>query len=112
MQTSDERDFAIRRWSDLQDIDWYILGPVILLILSSVLLLSSAAEGNYLTKQLAFLLPGFLIGFLILLTSIKFWQKNSLLLYLINLLLLVIVLIAGTSALGAQRWIDLGFIKL
>ncbi len=112
MQISDERDFVIRRWSDLFDLDWYVLGPAFVLFTFNILLLSSAANGEYLPRQLFFLIPAFLISLLSLILQIKFWEKSALWFYIINVLLLLFVLIKGASAMGAQRWIDIGFIKL
>ena len=112
MQITDERDFVIRRWSDLLDIDWYILGPVLILIFSSLILLKSAASGFYLPKQFMFLLPAFSIGIMVLFLRIKFWQDTSIWIYSLNIALLVLVLIVGASSMGAQRWLNIGFIKI
>ena len=112
MQLTDERDFGIRRWSDLYELDWYILTPVLFLITFSLFLLKSAEDGAYLARQAFFLLPAFLLGFSALFIRIQFWKSISLWVYLVNIFLLLIVLIVGSSALGAQRWIDIGFIKI
>ena len=112
MQLTDERDFGIRRWSDLYELDWYILTPVLFLITFSLFLLKSAEDGAYLARQAFFLLPAFLLGFSALFIRIQFWKSISLWVYLVNIFLLLIVVIVGSSALGAQRWIDIGFIKI
>lgn len=112
MQISNERDFIIRRWSDLYDLDWYILGPTLVLLVYNFLLLTSAAGGAYLSRQLFFLIPAFFVALLALVLKIRFWEKSALWFYIINILLLLAVLIKGASAMGAQRWIDIGFIRL
>ena len=112
MELTDERDFALRRWSDFYDLDWYILVPTFSLIFFSFLLLKSAVHGEYLPRQLMLLFPALLLGVFVLFVRIKFWQKLVLWIYFINLLFLLIVLIKGASALGAQRWIDIGFVKI
>lgn len=43
---------------------------------------------------------------------LKFWQSVSLLAYLVSLALLVMVDVMGEVGMGAQRWIDLKFIRL
>ena len=43
---------------------------------------------------------------------LKFWQSVSLLAYLVSLALLVMVDVMGEMGMGAQRWIDLKFIRL
>ena len=112
MQIVDERDFAIRRWSDLLDLDWYVLGPVLVLNIFTLILLKSAVGGDFLYRQFMFLFPAFLIGIFCLFIRIKFWQTAVLWIYCLNILLLFIVLIKGASSMGAQRWIDIGFIRI
>lgn len=112
MEISKEKEFLLRRWSDLSDIDWYILGPVLVLIFFNALLLQSALQGKLLSKQLFFLLPAFLIGISILFIRIKFWRDISIWVYVLNLFLLIFVLLKGTPYFGAQRWLTLGFIKI
>ena len=112
MKILDERDFIIRRWSDLYDLDWYILGPVLVLLLYNFLLLTSAVKGYYLPKQIFFLIPAFSIGLVALFSKLGFWEKSAWWFYVANIILLLIVLIKGASAMGAQRWIDIGFIRL
>lgn len=112
MQLTDERDFILRRWSDFYDLDWYILAPSLILISFSFILLKSAANGEYLSRQIMFLFPALILGIITLFIRIKFLQNLVLWIYFLNLLLLFIVLIKGSSVLGAQRWIDVGFIKI
>ena len=112
MQITNERDFVIRRWSDICELDWYVLTPVLFLITFSLFLLKSAEGGAYFARQLVFLLPAFLFGFSTLFIRIKFWKSVSFWIYLVTIFLLLIVLVIGSSALGAQRWIDIGFVKI
>lgn len=112
MQIMDERDFVVRRWSNLYELDWFILAPVFFLVIFGLFLLKSAEDGAYFTRQLLFLLPAFLLGFSILFIRIYFWKSISLWVYLINVFLLLAVLVMGSSALGAQRWINLGLVKI
>ena len=112
MQLSGERDFVVRRWLDLYELDWFILAPVLFLIAFGLLLLKSAEGGAYFTRQLMFLLPAFLLGFSTLFVRIQFWKTIYLWIYIVSVILLLIVLIMGSSALGAQRWIDIGVIKI
>ena len=39
------------------------------------------------------------------------FERWSLWIYLVSLVLLVLVMLAGSSGKGAQRWLDLGFIR-
>jgi rod shape determining protein RodA len=58
----------------------------------------------------------FLIGligmFVIAMVPIWFWRNVSGVAYLMSLGLLVFVELFGTTGMGAQRWIDLGFMRL
>lgn len=112
MEITDERDFVIRKWSDLNDLDWYILGPVLILLAFSLMLLTSAAYGSFLSRQFMFMLPFLFAGILLLFIRIKFWQKIAFWIYVLNILLLFVVLIKGSASMGAQRWIDIGLVKI
>lgn len=50
--------------------------------------------------------------FVIAMIDIRFWRAVSPLAYLVSLLLLIYVEVAGAIGMGAQRWIDLGFFQL
>ncbi|KZY43699.1 rod shape-determining protein RodA, partial [Roseovarius sp. HI0049] len=50
--------------------------------------------------------------FMIGLVPIWFWRNMSVLAYLVSVLLLVAVELVGTEGKGAQRWIDLGVMRL
>ena len=107
-----ERDFTIRRWSDLSDLDWYVLGPILVLIFFSLMLLKSTANGSFLSRQMFFLIPAVFVGIAVLFVRINFWYQSVFWVYWLNIFLLVLVLIMGSSSMGAQRWIDVGFIKI
>ena len=99
-------------------IDWYILIPVIGLMLFSIAFVYSASA-NY--SQLKFQSPDKLfwnhtvrvlisIGILLFTAGLDYhiWKKISKPLILTAVILLIFVLFAGTSAKGATRWISLG----
>lgn len=112
MQITKERDFTFRRLSDLGELDWYVLGPVLILIAFSVLLLTSASEGIYLSKQFCYLFFAILVASVAMLLRIKLWQEIAFWVYIANIVFLIIVLLVGTTAMGAQRWIHLGPINV
>ena len=112
MQVTDERDFVVRRWSDICDLDWYLLAPVLILLSFSLLLLKSTTGGTFLSKQFLFLLFSLFLIIPLLFVRIKFFQENAIWIYFLNILLLFLVLIKGASSMGAQRWIDIGLIKI
>jgi rod shape determining protein RodA len=91
-------------------------GAAIVLSLAGVLLIHSADlhdpdAANEWRKQLAYTGIGTVV--MIVFASIDYhkWQRWAFGLYIGNLLLLGLVMVGGRSALGAQRWINLGPIQ-
>ena len=93
--------------------------PVLLLVITvsnfGFLILYSVADGNFKPWAEAQIIR-FTIGLLIILIfsfiHTNFWKKISLATYLLSLILLIMVLYFGVSGGGAQRWLDLKFIRL
>ncbi len=112
MQIAEDRPFYLRKWSDLGDLDWHLLAPVLILLFFGFLLLKSAGDGSFLSRQVTIFIFSLLLVTLPFFIRINFWKEKALFIYLFNLLLLFLVLIKGASSMGAQRWIDLGFIRL
>ncbi len=54
----------------------------------------------------------FLMMFVMAMIPIWFWRNMSFLAYGVALLLIILVSLMGSMGMGAQRWIDLGFMKL
>lgn len=54
----------------------------------------------------------FLVMIAVALVNIRWWYKMTWPIYGIGMLLLIVVEIMGHVGMGAQRWIDLGFMKL
>jgi rod shape determining protein RodA len=88
----------------------------LVLALCGVLFINSAdlhdpdAAGEW-RKQLVYVSIG--VAVMVLLSSIDYhkWQRYAFGLYIANLLLLGLVMVGGRSALGAQRWINIGPIQ-
>ena len=78
-----------------------------------LLLLLSACEGNYymVIKQSIHVLLALGILFVVQRTSCEQLQKIAILLYIFTILLLILVLLFGHTGKGAQRWLDLKFIR-
>ena len=89
----------------------------IICILATIgcLILYSAAGGNItpwaLHQGIRFGL-GFVIMIIAALIPPEFYYKISTPFYILTLILLILVEIVGYTGMGAQRWINLGFIKL
>lgn len=63
---------------------------------------------EYVIRQLAGIILGLMLMAFVIWIPYENLRKHTRSLYLLNLLLLVIVIFAGSEAGGAQRWIDIG----
>ncbi len=81
----------------------------------SIVMLYSAAGGSWSLwaqpQAMRLLISFFMLG-LIALTPIQFWYRQAYTLYIVSLILLIAVEVMGSIGMGAQRWIDLYFIRL
>jgi len=98
---------------------FYVNWPLVLLIVAvssfGFLMLYSVAGGSldpWARAQMMRFAAGFIIMFIIAFTPIRFWRQLSPVIYLGSIGLLIIVLLFGHVGMGAQRWINLGFIQL
>ena len=79
------------------------------------LMLYSVAGGTLSTwaePQMERFALGFAVMLFVAMIQIWFWRNMSLLAYLVSLALLMAVALVGIEGKGAQRWIDLGFMRL
>ena len=97
----------------------YFHWPLALLLIAvsciGFLMLFSVSGGNF-SKWSEPQITRFCIGFIAMITisftPISVWRSMSIYAYLISLILLFYVEYFGITGKGAQRWIDLGFIRL
>lgn len=62
-------------------------------------------------QQIVWLLAGWMVFFIVTFINYQFIKRWAMVIYVINIGALVVVDLFGRTALGAQRWIDLGFFK-
>ncbi|MEL6913765.1 MAG: rod shape-determining protein RodA [Pseudomonadota bacterium] len=93
--------------------------PIILLVTAiacvGFMMLYSVAGGSlsrWAEPQMQRFAMGMVGMFIVAMVPIWFWRNMSALAYVLSLVLLVIVEVAGVTGMGAQRWIDLGFMRL
>jgi rod shape determining protein RodA len=98
-----------------RDIDWSLVIVALLLCIIGVLLIysakyhsESAAERTIWIKQIAWIVLGLLACALTFSIPLKFYEVFSYVLYFLCLLSLVLILMVGSSKMGAARWISLG----
>lgn len=97
------------------NLNFAYIGVICILAAIGCLILYSAAGGKItpwaLNQGIRFGM-GFVIMIIAALIPPEFYYKLSTPFYVFTLLLLIIVEVAGYTGMGAQRWIDLGIIKL
>ena len=97
----------------------YLNWPLVLFLCTvagvGFLMLYSVAGGNlevWAEPQMKRFALGLAVMLVVAMVPIWFWRNMSLLAYLISLALLIAVALVGVEGKGAQRWIDLGFMRL
>ncbi|MCC7887615.1 FtsW/RodA/SpoVE family cell cycle protein, partial [Escherichia coli] len=59
-----------------------------------------------------YLILAFILAIITLRLPMEFWQRYSATMLLGSIILLMIVLVVGSSVKGASRWIDLGLLRI
>lgn len=97
----------------------YLNWPLILLLTTiagiGFLMLYSVAGGSFspwAEPQIKRFLLGFVLMLVVAMIPIWFWRNMAGVAYFVSLVLLLWVEFFGSVGMGAQRWIDLGFIRL
>ncbi|SPF77852.1 rod shape-determining protein RodA [Pseudoprimorskyibacter insulae] len=97
----------------------YLNWPIVVLLTAvaciGFLMLYSVAGGSlspWAEPQMKRFALGMTAMFIVALTPIWFWRNMSVVAYSISVLLLIFVEFFGAVGMGAQRWIDLGFMRL
>jgi len=102
-------------WRKILNLHWPLI--LVLMAISGIgfLMLFSVAGGSFTpwaqTQMERFAL-GIVLMFIIAMVPIWFWRNMSVLAFLFSLALLLFVEFYGDTRMGAQRWIDLGFMRL
>ena len=99
----------------IQHLNWGLVLIILLIAGIGFTALYSAAGGDFspwASKQMLRFLVGFVGMFIIALVDIRWWYRLTWPIYFAGLFLLIAVEVMGHIGMGAQRWIDLGFMKL
>jgi rod shape determining protein RodA len=105
----------MRLGEKLWHVSWSFVLLITLVCAIGFLTLYSAANGSidpWAVRQMFRFAVGVAVMLGVAMVDIRGWMRWSYALYVIALILLVAVDVHGSSGLGAQRWIDLGFIQL
>ena len=97
----------------------YLNWPLIVLLASvagvGFMMLYSVAGGSFspwAEPQIKRFTLGLSVMVIVAMVPIWFWRNISVVAYLITIILLILVEFVGSVGMGAQRWIDLGFMRL
>ncbi|WP_127902593.1 rod shape-determining protein RodA [Solirhodobacter olei] len=96
-------------------INWALVVLLIAVASAGFLMLYSVAGGSlqpWAEPQMLRFVAGLIVMFIFAFVPTWFWRNISGVAYLIALALLVLVDVAGSVGMGAQRWINLGFMRL
>ncbi len=94
---------------------WVLFAAICLVLVISELMLFSAGGGSwkpFALSQLFKIITGMGVFFIASFTNIKFWIKSAYWFYAIALVLIILVTFVGHTGMGAQRWLNLGFIHI
>lgn len=101
------KQYDLKRYSITLPIIVLILGIISLFLIKQV----QQPNENLLMKQLFGLIGGLVIALIVSLIDYHFISSFYIILYIINLVLLVLVRVAGTEVNNSKRWLNLGFTK-
>lgn len=99
----------------LYNLSFSYIMLIMMLASVGIVMLYSAANGNWSPWALNQLIRfgiGFAVMIVLALTDIRLLLRYAYVFYFITLILLIIVEVTGHIGMGAQRWINLGFIKI
>ena len=98
-----------------RDFDRALLMAVFIVFIIGLFMIYSATYARilpfsqgYVFKQMLWFLAGFAVMLLILKISYQKFIDMAYILYVVNIILLIAVLVAGKASLGAQRWFSVG----
>jgi rod shape determining protein RodA len=100
----------------LKNLDWWLIGAVVLLMGCGLGLIDSATHSFavstgkawHVQRQSMFMVFGVVMVLVSLMVDYRLLKNYATKLYIFNILLLIAVMAVGHSQLGAQRWIQIG----
>lgn len=99
----------------LNRFSWGLFVPMCLVLATSIVVLYSAGGGAwrpFALSQTIKIIMGFVVFFVAAFTNIKTWIKSAYWIYAAALLMIILVTFVGHTGMGAQRWLNLGFIHI
>ncbi|MGZ9109022.1 MAG: rod shape-determining protein RodA [Micavibrio sp.] len=98
-----------------QQVSWGLVFLITAVACVGFTALYSAAGGSFepwASKQMMRFCVGLVGMFIIAMIDVRHWHRFAYAIYGVGLIMLIVVEVMGKIGMGAQRWIDLGFIQL
>ena len=108
-----EQSLTLRR--KLWSLNWGLLVLIVAVSSIGIMVLYSVAEGEFdglVARQTARFGIALVPMMLIALTDIRVWLRYAYAIYAVTLALLIAVEVIGSVGMGAQRWVDVGIVRL
>jgi rod shape determining protein RodA len=102
-------------WRKILHLNWALALLITSVASVGFLMLYSVAGGSFqpwAEAQIQRFVLGFVVMLIVAMVPIWFWRNMSVLAYIVGVVLLLWVEFFGVTGGGAQRWIDLGFMRL
>ncbi|MCR4917800.1 MAG: rod shape-determining protein RodA [Alphaproteobacteria bacterium] len=99
----------------LDRFSWLMFVPMCLILVISEVVLYSAGGGSwqpFALPQLMKIIFGLGVFALAAFSNIKFWIKSAYFIYAVAFILIILVTFVGHTGMGAQRWLNIGFIHI
>ncbi len=109
------KDFELSLKDKLVNMSWSFFALICIVVATSIVLLYSVSGGDFspwAKQQLIRFGLGCVVFFVVALSDLRLWMKYAYVLYALSLGMLIAVDIFGHVGMGAQRWLDLGVIKI
>ena len=107
------------RLSSWRHFDYWLLGAVCLLLIFGIVMIDSAIAGNIelveenvVQKQMIFAGIGLVVVFIFTFLDYHVWVALGRILYVFVVGFLLWTMVAGETAFGSERWINLGFVQI
>lgn len=109
------KNYNLSLMDKIRLFSWPYLVLICLVVFTGLMLLYSAGNGNWepwASKQFIRFLMSLGILFFVSLTNLRLWMKYAYVIYAMALVLLLGVEFFGHVGMGAQRWLNLGIVKV
>lgn len=100
-----------------RNFDFWLFGAVIFLCIFGLIMIRSSIAGNielagYVNRQAVFFGIGMVVLMIATLVDYHYWKSLSKFFYIFTLAFLGLILVAGKTSFGSQRWLEVGLVNI